>query len=141
MEGRFSCGERRGSLRGYSIRKKQVMSPRFLGLALVLGLLSAIGPFAIDMYLPALPLIGQDLGASTSAVQFSLLAFFLSMGTAQLLVGPLSDMYGRKAPLYFSLVLFALGGVGSAFAPTIEWPAHSKSGSRRKPVRKMSPPL
>ncbi len=97
------------------------MSPRFLGLALVLGLLSAIGPFAIDMYLPALPTIGQDLGASTSAVQFSLLAFFLSMGSAQLVVGPLSDMFGRKAPLYFSLVLFAVGGVGSAFAPTIEW--------------------
>ncbi|MGO4841103.1 MFS transporter, partial [Rhizobiaceae sp. 2RAB30] len=54
-------------------------------------------------------------------VQFSLLAFFLSMGSAQLVVGPLSDMFGRKAPLYFSLVLFAVGGVGSAFAPTIEW--------------------
>ncbi|BCH24195.1 Bcr/CflA family drug resistance efflux transporter [Mesorhizobium sp. L-8-10] len=97
------------------------MSPRFLRLAVVLGLLSAIGPFAIDMYLPALPSIGQDLGASTSAVQLSLLAFFLSMGAAQILVGPLSDMLGRKAPLYFSLVLFAVGGIGSAFAPTIEW--------------------
>lgn len=97
------------------------MSPRFLRLAVVLGLLSAIGPFAIDMYLPALPSIGRDLGASTSAVQFSLLAFFLSMGAAQILVGPLSDMFGRKAPLYFSLVLFAVGGIGSAFAPTIEW--------------------
>lgn len=97
------------------------MSTRFLRLAVVLGLLSAIGPFAIDMYLPALPSIGQDLSASTGAVQFSLLAFFLSMGLAQIFVGPLSDMYGRKAPLYLSLVLFAIGGVGSALAPTIEW--------------------
>jgi DHA1 family bicyclomycin/chloramphenicol resistance-like MFS transporter len=97
------------------------MSPRFLRLAVVLGLLSAIGPFAIDMYLPALPSIGEDLAASTGAVQFSLLAFFLSMGLAQIFVGPLSDMFGRKAPLYLSLVLFALGGIGSALAPTIEW--------------------
>ncbi|MGI6856658.1 multidrug effflux MFS transporter [Mesorhizobium sp. 1B3] len=97
------------------------MSPRFLRLAVVLGLLSAIGPFAIDMYLPALPSIGVDLGATTSAVQLSLLAFFLSMGLAQIFVGPLSDMFGRKAPLYLSLLLFALGGVGSALAPTIEW--------------------
>jgi len=106
---------------GYSIRKKQVMPSRFLRLAVVLGLLSAIGPFAIDMYLPALPSIGEDLGASMSAVQLSLLAFFLSMGAAQIFAGPLSDMFGRKAPLYFSLVLFAVGGIGSAFAPTIEW--------------------
>lgn len=97
------------------------MSPRFLRLAVVLGLLSAIGPFAIDMYLPALPSIGEDLAATTSAVQLSLLAFFLSMGLAQIFVGPLSDMFGRKAPLYLSLALFALGGVGSALAPTIEW--------------------
>lgn len=97
------------------------MSPRFLRLAVVLGLLSAIGPFAIDMYLPALPSIGADLAATTSAVQLSLLAFFLSMGLAQIFVGPLSDMFGRKAPLYLSLVLFALGGIGSALAPTIEW--------------------
>jgi len=97
------------------------MSPRFLRLAVVLGLLSAIGPFAIDMYLPALPSIGADLGATTNAVQLSLLVFFLSSGLAQILVGPLSDMFGRKAPLYMSLVLFALGGIGSALAPTIEW--------------------
>lgn len=97
------------------------MSPRFLRLAVVLGLLSAIGPFAIDMYLPALPTIGEDLAASTGAVQLSLLAFFLSMGLAQIFVGPLSDMFGRKLPLYLSLALFALGGIGSALAPTIEW--------------------
>ncbi|TIR46627.1 MAG: Bcr/CflA family drug resistance efflux transporter, partial [Mesorhizobium sp.] len=56
------------------------MSPQFLRIALVLGLLTAIGPFAIDMYLPALPSIGADLQASTAAVQMSLLIFFLSMG-------------------------------------------------------------
>ena len=57
------------------------MTSNFLRNAIVLGLLSAIGPFAIDMYLPALPSIGADLGASTAAVQMSLLVFFLSMGS------------------------------------------------------------
>ncbi|RJG44620.1 MULTISPECIES: multidrug effflux MFS transporter [unclassified Mesorhizobium] len=97
------------------------MTPKFLRLAVVLGLLSAIGPFAIDMYLPALPSIGADLNAGTSAVQMSLLIFFLSMGFGQLIVGPISDMVGRKLPLYGGLVLFIIGGVGSALAPSIEW--------------------
>ncbi len=97
------------------------MTPRFLRIALVLGLLSAIGPFAIDMYLPALPSIGQDLDASTSAVQMSLLVFFLAMGGGQIVVGPISDMVGRKTPLFFGLGLFAIGGIGSALAPSIEW--------------------
>ena len=74
--------------------------------AVVLGLLSAIGPFAIDMYLPALPSIGADLKADTSQVQMSLMAFFLSLGFGQLVYGPVSDMVGRKAPLYFGLGLF-----------------------------------
>ena len=97
------------------------MSAHFLRLAVVLGLLSAVGPFAIDMYLPALPSIGQDLHASTAAVQMSLLIFFLSMGFGQIVVGPISDMVGRKPPLYVGLVLFMIGGIGSALSPTIEW--------------------
>lgn len=97
------------------------MSPKFLRIAVVLGLLSAIGPFAIDMYLPALPSIGEDLKAGTAAVQMSLLIFFLSMGFGQIVVGPISDMIGRKLPLYVGLALFMVGGVGSAMAPNIEW--------------------
>jgi DHA1 family bicyclomycin/chloramphenicol resistance-like MFS transporter len=87
--------------------------------ALVLGLLSAIGPFAIDMYLPALPSIGQSLNASTGAVQASLMAFFVSLGIGQLLYGPISDMVGRKPPLYFGLLLFAVCSIGCALAPDI----------------------
>lgn len=97
------------------------MTPKFLRLALVLGLLSAIGPFAIDMYLPALPAIGADLNASTGAVQMSLLVFFIATGLGQVAVGPISDMVGRKAPLFVGLVVFAIGGVGAAVAPNIEW--------------------
>jgi MFS transporter, DHA1 family, multidrug resistance protein len=88
--------------------------------ALILGLLSAIGPFAIDMYLPALPAIGLALGADTRQVQASLMVFFLALGIGQLIYGPLSDRYGRKPPLYFGLALFAVGSVGCALAPDIQ---------------------
>ena len=95
------------------------MQTRFLRTALILGLLSAIGPVAIDMYLPALPTIGQSLGASIGAVQASLMAFFIALGLGQLVYGPVSDMVGRKPPLYFGLALFAIGSVGCALAPDI----------------------
>ena len=88
--------------------------------ALVLGLLSAIGPFAIDMYLPALPSIGQSLGASAGAVQGSLMAFFISLGIGQIIYGPVSDRVGRKPPLYFGLGLFAAASIGCALAPDIQ---------------------
>lgn len=93
---------------------------RYLRLALILGLLSAIGPFAIDMYLPALPAIGANLGASVGAVQWSLTAFFLSLGAGQLLYGPVSDMLGRKVPLYFGLGVFTVASIGCALASNIE---------------------
>ncbi len=93
---------------------------RFVRLALILGLLSAIGPFAIDMYLPALPDIGKSLNAPVGAVQWSLTAFFLSLGAGQLLYGPVSDMVGRKLPLYGGMALFLLASVGCALAGSIE---------------------
>jgi DHA1 family bicyclomycin/chloramphenicol resistance-like MFS transporter len=96
------------------------MHPRLLKTAFVLGLLSAIGPFAIDMYLPALPTIGKSLGASVGAVQASLMAFFMALGLGQVIYGPLSDMFGRKPPLYAGLVLFGLASVGCALAPDIQ---------------------
>ena len=96
------------------------MTASFYRPAIVLGLLSAIGPFAIDMYLPALPEIGRDLGSSTSVTQLSLLAFFVSFALAQLVYGPLSDMWGRKIPLYIGITIFALASIGCALAPDIE---------------------
>jgi MFS transporter, DHA1 family, multidrug resistance protein len=88
--------------------------------AIVLGLVSAIGPFAIDMYLPALPEIGHSLQADTAQVQRSLTVFFLALGVCQLLYGPLSDRFGRKPPLYFGLALFIAGSIGCALAPDIQ---------------------
>jgi MFS transporter, DHA1 family, multidrug resistance protein len=95
------------------------MSSRFMGPALVLGLLSAIGPFAIDMYLPALPSIQHGLQANEQWVQMSLMVFFASLGVGQLIYGPVSDMVGRKPPLYAGLALFALSSMGCALAPNI----------------------
>lgn len=89
--------------------------------AIVLGLLSAVGPFAIDMYLPALPTITADLRAPTAATQMTLMAFFVAFGVCQIIYGPVSDMVGRKPPLYVGLVLFIAGSLGCAFSPDIGW--------------------
>lgn len=89
-------------------------------IALILGLMSAVGPFAIDMYLPALPLIAQDMNASVAAVQGTITAFFLAFGLSQLIYGPWSDQVGRKLPIYFGMVIFVLGSLGCIWAPTIE---------------------
>jgi DHA1 family bicyclomycin/chloramphenicol resistance-like MFS transporter len=102
------------------LRDDQRMRSSFFRTALVLGLVSAIGPFAIDMYLPALPSIGKSLGASMSLVQASLMAFFIALAVGQLAWGTASDMLGRKLPLYVSLVIFAIASVGCALAPDIE---------------------
>ncbi len=97
------------------------MNSRFLRLALVLGLLTSIGPFAIDMYLPALPAIGAALQADTHAVQMSLMAFFLAFAISQIVYGPASDIFGRKPPLYAGIGLFVVGSIGCALAPDIGW--------------------
>eukprot|EP01035_Chromulina_nebulosa_P002805 gene2805-3829_t len=87
--------------------------------AIVLGLLTTIGPFAIDMYLPALPAIGHALGADPHAMQASLMAFFIAVGAGQLVAGPLSDMFGRRRPMVAGLVLFMLASIGCALAPDV----------------------
>jgi DHA1 family bicyclomycin/chloramphenicol resistance-like MFS transporter len=88
---------------------------------IVLGLLSAVGPFAIDMYLPALPSIAASLSATTAATQMTLTSFFVAFGICQLIYGPVSDRVGRKPPLYVGLVLFTIGSIGCALAPTVGW--------------------
>lgn len=89
--------------------------------ALVLGLLSAIGPFSIDMYLPALPEIARDLGAAETTVQQTITFYFLAFGLSQFLWGPMADAWGRKPPLILGILLFALGSIGCAFAPSAGW--------------------
>jgi DHA1 family bicyclomycin/chloramphenicol resistance-like MFS transporter len=100
--------------------KAFLMRSAFLRNALVLGMLSAIGPFAIDMYLPAFPAIARDLQVDVSAVQMSLMSFFVAVAVCQIAYGPLSDRFGRKPPLYFGLGLFVLAGIGCSFAQSVE---------------------
>jgi MFS transporter, DHA1 family, multidrug resistance protein len=97
------------------------MLSRYAKNAVVLGLMSTIGPFAIDMYLPALPTIAADLHASTTATQMTLMSFFVAFGLCQLVYGPVSDMAGRKPPLYFGLGLFTVASIGCALSPSIGW--------------------
>ncbi|PJF10565.1 multidrug effflux MFS transporter [Pseudorhodobacter sp. MZDSW-24AT] len=97
------------------------MSSSLLRPALVLGLLSCVGPFAIDMYLPAMPDIGAGLGTSVAAMQGTITAYFLAFGVAQLFYGPWADQAGRKPPLYAGLVIFLLGTLICALAPSIGW--------------------
>ena len=84
--------------------------------ALVLGLLSSIGPFAIDMYLPAMPGIGQDLGAGAQTMQGTITAYFVAFGLAQMIYGPWADQAGRKLPLYAGIGIFVLGTLWCIFA-------------------------
>lgn len=88
--------------------------------SLILGLVAAVGPFAIDMYLPAMPVIGKELATSMQAVQWTIVAYFMAFGLAQLIYGPWADQAGRKPPVYAGLALFILGTVICAMAPTIE---------------------
>lgn len=97
------------------------MTPPLFRTALVLGLLSAVGPFTIDMYLPAMPAIAADLGGTIAATQATLTGYFIAFGLAQLIYGPLADQIGRKPPIYIGMAVFILGSVGCALAPTIGW--------------------
>ncbi|WP_078085377.1 multidrug effflux MFS transporter [Microbulbifer mangrovi] len=97
------------------------MKPELIKMALMLGLLSCVGPFAIDMYLPAMPAMAEDYGVPTAMSQYTLVSFFVAFGVCQLFYGPAADMFGRKPPLYFGLGIFLLASIGCALAPTIEW--------------------
>ena len=82
-------------------------------------LVTAIAPLATDMYVPAFPLVGRDLGASATLVQLTLTTFFVGMAVGQLVGGPASDRIGRRMPLLVSLVVLAAASAVCAFSPTI----------------------
>lgn len=85
-------------------------------LLLTLGLLSGLTPFAIDMYLPSLPAIAQDLDSTIEMAQFTVTSYLAVFALAQLFMGPLSDMLGRRATIGGGLILFSLGALGCAMA-------------------------
>jgi DHA1 family bicyclomycin/chloramphenicol resistance-like MFS transporter len=90
-----------------------------LRVILVLGAMVALGPFTIDMYLPALPDIGTDLGASSSVVQLTITGTLLGLALGQLIVGPLSDSLGRRRPLIAGIGVHVVASVLAVFAPTV----------------------
>ena len=93
--------------------------PKRLGYAITLGLLAALGPLCIDLYLPALPELAKDLHTPTATAQLSLTAGLLGLGLGQLFFGPLSDKYGRIRPLLLSLLLLLVASIGCALAQDI----------------------
>lgn len=92
---------------------------RYVQLVLVLGALIALGPLTIDMYLPAFPALAAELDASESAVQLTLTGMLGGLAAGQLVIGPLSDAFGRKRPLVAGLLAHLLASVLCALAPSI----------------------
>ncbi|MVN23348.1 multidrug effflux MFS transporter [Mucilaginibacter arboris] len=93
---------------------------RYFFLILILGTLTALGPFSIDMYLPGFPAIAKDLHETVARVALSLSSFFIGISAGQLLYGPLLDRFGRKTPLYIGLVVYILASFGCLSAHRIE---------------------
>jgi DHA1 family bicyclomycin/chloramphenicol resistance-like MFS transporter len=87
----------------------------------VLGALTALGPFTIDLYLPALPVLERELDVPTAAVQLTLTATMIGFAVGQLLVGPLSDQVGRRRPLLVATGLHIVACLAAALAPDLFW--------------------
>ncbi|WP_448699963.1 multidrug effflux MFS transporter [Mucilaginibacter sp. AW1-3] len=85
---------------------------RYFLLILILGLVTALSPFSIDMYLPAFTAIAHDLHCPVSRVQLSLTSYFIGIAIGQLIYGPLLDRFGRKKPLYIGLFIYVMASLG-----------------------------
>lgn len=92
---------------------------RHLELLILLGALQAFAPLSIDMYLPAMPVMEKVFNTSTAAVQITLVTFLIGYALGQSLYGPITDRFGRKPPLYYSLLLFLVSSVACAYSPSI----------------------
>lgn len=89
-------------------------------LILILGSLTALGPFSIDMYLPGFSGIAKDLNTSVANVAMTLSSYFIGISAGQLLYGPLLDRFGRKKPLYIGLLVYILASLGCVFVKDID---------------------
>lgn len=94
----------------------------------IVGGLSALGPFTMDLYLPAFPLIETDLHTTAAMVQLTLSATAIGLGIGQLVAGPLSDSIGRKIPVVSATGLHVVSSLVIAVAPTIEMVAFARFG-------------
>jgi len=97
-----------------------VQKKEYLKIVFILGLLTAIGPFSIDMYLPGFKGIAKDLHTSIANVSMTLSSYFIGISVGQLLYGPLLDRFGRKKPLFFGMLLYILASLGCIFVKDID---------------------
>lgn len=96
------------------------LKPRrsIVGLVLVLGTLAATGPLATDLYLPAFPAIAEDLGATEAQISLTLTAAMIGLALGQLVIGPMSDAWGRRKPLLIGTVIFTIASLLCMFVPS-----------------------
>jgi DHA1 family bicyclomycin/chloramphenicol resistance-like MFS transporter len=93
---------------------------KYIKLILILGSLTALGPFSIDMYLPGFSGIAKDLNTSVAKVSMSLSSYFIGISAGQLLYGPLLDRFGRKKPLFLGLMVYILASLGCVYVADID---------------------
>ena len=93
---------------------------KYLQLILILGSLTALGPFSIDMYLPGFSGIAKDLNTTVAKVSMTLSSYFIGISAGQLLYGPLLDRFGRKKPLFIGLLVYILASLGCVYVNDID---------------------
>ena len=93
---------------------------KYIKLILILGSLTALGPFSIDMYLPGFSGIAKDLDTTVAKVSMSLSSYFIGISAGQLLYGPLLDRFGRKKPLFVGLMVYILASLGCVYVSDID---------------------
>ena len=93
---------------------------KYIQLILILGSLTALGPFSIDMYLPGFSGIAKDLHTTVAKVSMSLSSYFIGISAGQLLYGPLLDRFGRKKPLFIGLLVYILASLGCVYVTDID---------------------
>ncbi|KAF2326799.1 multidrug effflux MFS transporter [Flavobacterium ginsenosidimutans] len=93
---------------------------KYIQLILILGSLTALGPFSIDMYLPGFSGIAKDLNTTVAKVSMSLSSYFIGISAGQLLYGPLLDRFGRKKPLFIGLLVYILASLGCVYVTDID---------------------
>ncbi|OXA78815.1 MFS transporter, DHA1 family, bicyclomycin/chloramphenicol resistance protein [Flavobacterium aquidurense] len=93
---------------------------KYIQLILILGSLTALGPFSIDMYLPGFAGIAKDLHTTVAKVSMSLSSYFIGISAGQLLYGPLLDRFGRKKPLFIGLMVYILASLGCIYVNNID---------------------
>ena len=97
-----------------------ITKKKYIKLILILGSLTALGPFSIDMYLPGFAGIAKDLNTSVANVSMTLSSYFIGISAGQLLYGPLLDRFGRKKPLFIGLLVYIATSLGCVFVTDID---------------------